>query len=275
MSTLGLDPPRRVMKERGFFRSQFSPPTSHQQKVFDVSFGVVAPVLCFVFDPLVFRGEFDTPLFPQFQAFVYMVSAIEIVVLIMWLVCGQRLQPRTRLLGGVLTTGALFSGLIGIVILPFTLIGLFFGIGIFGFVPFLTALVYLRNARGAFQLAHHDTAAGPEPLAAPSNARDTFGWIGSTVFACALVLGLPAGLNFIAAQLVSSSLNAVLYADSQRADLAAEQIMYLKYFSSPNLDPIVSAYAAETNPSRKEELKRRYSKITGNDIEARLRILAD
>jgi hypothetical protein len=277
MVTLGIDESGATGSdiEHGFWRRQFRPTTTRAQVVFDVVFGIVAPVLCFIFDPIVFKGEFDEGLFPQFQSFAYMVSAIEILLLIVWLTCGRLLHPRTRLVGGALAAGALFSGLIGIAILPFTLLGLFLGIGIFGFVPFLTGLVYLRNARSAFQTANDDVAKGPETFAAGPNWSGGHRWIGSTVVGCALALGLPTGLNFVAASFVTTAMNAVVNADAQRADLAMEEIRYLHFLAVPNFDELVSAYAAERDLSHKEELKRRYVKLTGRDIDERLRIMLD
>lgn len=275
MTTLELGGQSRSGSEPGFWRRQFLPSRTSAQVVFDVGFGIVAPVLCFSFDPIVFKGEFEAALFPQFQSFAYMVSAVEISLLIVWLTWGRLLRPRTRLVGGVLAAGALFSGLIGVLILPFTLLGLLLIIGFFGFVPFLTALVYLRNAKSAFQLAGNDPDKPPATLAATPHWNVGRRWIGSTIAGCALALGLPAGLNIIAASFVTSAMNAVLYADSQRANLAIEEINYLQFFAMPHLDDIVSAYAAERDPSRKEELKRRYVKLTGRDIDERLRIMLD
>src|SRR4029453_13024465 len=83
--------------ESGFWGRQFMPTGTDAQIFFDVLFGIVAPVLCFVYDPIVFKSGFDRPLYPQFQSVAYMVSAIEIAVLSLWLVCGRRLRPRTRL----------------------------------------------------------------------------------------------------------------------------------------------------------------------------------
>jgi len=245
----------------GFWRRQFLPPTTRTQKIFDVLLGVVAPVLCFVFDPIVFKASFGEALFPDYQSYAYMVSGVEILLLLIWLVCGRQLQPRTRLVGGMLVAGGLFSGLVGVIILPFTLLGLFLGIGIFGFIPFLTGLVYLRNGRSAFQLAHNHFAGRA--------------WIGSVVAGCVLTLGAPAIVNLIASRFVSESMNAVLYANPQSADMAVDQIKYLRFFARPEVDRLVSAYATENEPSRKEELKRRYMRLTGGDIEERLRILAD
>ena len=214
------------------------------------------------------------PLFPQYQAFVYMVSAIEIVLLIVWLACGRQLQPRTRIIGGVLMAGALFSWTIGVLILPFTLLGLMMGIGVFGFIPFLTGLVYFRNGRSAFQFAaeHFAVLHSPARLLRLDASR---GWIGATAVGCVLLLGPPAALNLAASAFVSQSMDAVIYADPQRADLAMDEIKYLEFFAKPPVDRLVNAYEAERDPSRKEDLKRRYLKLTGNDIEARRRQIAD
>src|SRR6059036_1217018 len=41
-----------------FWKRQFLGPATTPQIIFDVVFGIVGPVLCFVFDPVVFRGDF-------------------------------------------------------------------------------------------------------------------------------------------------------------------------------------------------------------------------
>ena len=275
MTKLGLGDSTRSEIEPGFWRRQFMPTGTSAQMFFDVLFGIVAPVLCFVFDPIVFKSEFDQGLFPQVQSFAYMVSAIEIATLSVWLICGRRLRPRTRLVGGILGAGAAFSGSIGVVILPFTLLGVLLFIGILGFIPFLTAFVYLRNAKRAFQLADDSASERLKILTTRPGASGVRSWIGSTILGCTLALGIPAGVNLIAASFVSASMKAVLHADAQLADIAVEEVRYLQFLAAPNLDEIVTAYAAETDPARKEELKRRYVKLTGNDIEERLRIMLD
>ena len=93
MTQLGLAGPTDD-DERRFWRRQFMPSTTHAQVVFDVLFGIVAPVLCFVFDPIVFQSGFGPALFPELGPFVYMVSAIEISVLILFVRWGRRLSPR-------------------------------------------------------------------------------------------------------------------------------------------------------------------------------------
>jgi hypothetical protein len=262
MTRLDLGGESHAAVTTGFWRRQFMPSTSRAQRIFDVLFGVVAPVLCFAFDPIVFKSTgFGGGLVPEYQPYAYMVSGIEMLLLLIWIFCGRQLQPRARLLGGMLIAGALFCWLIGVLLLPFTLLGLFLGIGIFGFIPFLTGIVYWRNGRAAFQLAEKHFVGRS--------------WIGPVAAGCVLALGAPAGVNFLASHFASQSMNAVLYANPQSADMAVDQIKYLWFFARPETDRLVSAYAAATDQSRKEELKRRYLRLTGEDIEVRLRILAD
>jgi hypothetical protein len=53
----------------------------------------------------------------------------------------------SALLGDVLLAGGIFSFLLGLALLPFSLMGLLILIGIFGFTPFITSFVFFRNAR--------------------------------------------------------------------------------------------------------------------------------
>jgi hypothetical protein len=275
---LDRDGEGRVVDRPAFLRRQFLPPTTHSQTVFDVLFGIVAPILCFLFDPIVFRSaDFGPALFSDYQAFAYLVSGVEILLLMVWLVWGRNLQPATRLAGGMLMSGAVISGLIGLILLPFSLLGLFLGVGAFGFIPFLTALVYLRNARSAFRLAAkpsrpHGSLRKTVEGRGLSGNRD---WVGATIIGCILMLGPPAALSFAASMFVSQAMNAVLSADERQADLAIDEIKCLQYFARPEIDKLVFAYEQANEPSRKEELKRRYLKLTGNDIEGRWRTIAD
>lgn len=282
MTKLEIAGDGRSAPKDGFLRRQFQPPTTPAQTVFDVLFGVMAPILCFVFDPGILRSSdfgFGTGpgIFSEFQSFVYLVSGIEILLLIVWLTWGRQLQSTTSLAGGMLMAGAVFSGLIGIVLLPFTLMGLFLIVGVFGFIPFLTALVYLRNARSAFQLeAKTFDSPGSFGLApgAQSQRRLRSSFL-ATALGCVLTLGPPAALSVAASMFVSQAMNAVLSADEKQADLAIDEIRYLQFFAQPQLDRLVSAYSATDEPARREELKRRYLKLTGNDIEQRLGIIND
>ena len=137
-----------------FWRRQFAEQETLAQFIFDGTFGIIAPLLCVIFDPIVFRGGlYDAPLLDDYRIFAYTIIFIEITVLLMWLV-GRQPRMRARVLGHVMYGGALFSLVIGLVLLPFSLIGIaFYGIGLCGFAPFLTFIIYLRNGRRALRHA--------------------------------------------------------------------------------------------------------------------------
>jgi hypothetical protein len=260
----------------GFLRRQFLPPTSRPQVIFDLLFGAVAPILCFVFDPIAFKSwEVGDALFPKYQAFVYLVSGIEILLLILQISFGKQLQSTSRIVGGMLMSGAIFAGLIGLVLLPFSFLGLFLGIGVFGFTPFLTALVYLRNARSAFRLARALDAKGTSWERNYTHVSVYGGWLSATIIGCVLALGPPAALSYAASMFVTQAMNAVLGADQRQADLAIDELKYLKFFARPELDSLVVAYEQTNEQARREELKRRFLRLTGDDIEKRRRILND
>jgi hypothetical protein len=260
-----------------FLRRQFSPPTTRSQTVFDVLFGVIAPILCFAFDPIVFKSaDFGPPLFADFRGFAYLTSGIEVLLLAVWLLWGRGRHSPTHLLGGMLAAGAVISGFIGLVLLPFSLMGLFLGVGIFGFVPFLTALVYLRNARSAFQVTAKPASGSSSPKRnEEAISLSSLKWIGATLVGFILVVGPPASFAFAASIFVSQAMNAVLSADELQANQAIDEIQYLQIFAPPDLNRIVNAYQQTNERSRKDELRRRYLKLTGDDLEEKLKVVVD
>lgn len=133
---------------QGFWRRQFDDAPTPAQRRFDVVFGVVMPLLCFHFDPVVFRGGYvnDRGLYPGVRLYAYTISALEMVALCAWLFAAGRAGRGPSVLAGVLLAGSMFSFVTGVAILPYSVFGLIILIGVLGFVPFLTALVYLRNA---------------------------------------------------------------------------------------------------------------------------------
>ena len=129
-----------------FWRRQFDPDPTHGQELFDGIFGVILPILCFAADPIVFKGDLlDGPFFEDYRVLAYLTSAMEIAVFIAWRSLREHLTTFSAPFAGVLFAGGLFSTAIGILILPLSLLGLMFLVGVLGFVPFLTAFVYFRS----------------------------------------------------------------------------------------------------------------------------------
>ena len=149
MQTLELNKEKTEL-EKGFWRRQFQPAATAAQTKFDWTFGVVLPVVCFVFDPIVFEaGSVLAPL----KFFAYFLSFVSIMAMAAWLVWGAKLKWLNAFLAGLFAVGGVISLAIGILIVPISLIGLIVLIGIPGFTPLFTSIVFLRNALRAFQSA--------------------------------------------------------------------------------------------------------------------------
>jgi hypothetical protein len=123
--------------------------------MFDVMFGILMPVLCFLLDPGIIRGRagpvfVDFPL-SQYSFAIYGLSAFAMPAIVLGLLLGHRIRAWGGLIAGVLLSAAVCSFLIGVIILPLSLLGLIVVVGILGFTPLLTAFVYLRNAVRSFK----------------------------------------------------------------------------------------------------------------------------
>lgn len=256
---------RRANQERlrAFVRRQFRGEATPAQVIFDITVGMVLPVLCLVFDPLVFRANgFGRPLAAEFQLFAYTLIAFEIAALGVWLGAGKRAEEWCGVLGGIMLAGALFSAVVGVLLLPFSILGLMFLVGIFGFTPFLTAFVYLRNARRA--------------MASARTQMPRAGFFFTLLLGATLSFGVPTFAHRRVGKLVEHSLAEVLEGDDARASAAAYRLRLAGWLTSSQTDQLALAYGRETDPARKARLARAYSEITGgDDIEQRWFILTD
>ena len=165
-------------QQLGFWRRQFTGEPTATQNGFDKWFGVALPVACFVFDPLIFQGwVLNDGLLEDYRLFVYIVSAIEIGLLLCWFTFRRELEAVAAPFAGVFIAGGLFSLLIGVLILPLSVIGTLWVIGIAGFTPFFTGIVYLRNGARAMRAQLNNSAFAHRYLIA--------------VLAALLVIGFP------------------------------------------------------------------------------------
>jgi len=249
-------------KKQGFWRRQFAGNITIPQLAYDMVFGIVMPILCFIFDPIVFSGRGVMAGFvplSQYRLLVYLFSTVSIVVLAVWLLAYRSLKSFGGIVAGVLLTGAVCSLVIGILILPLSLIGLMFIIGILGFTPFFTAFVYLRNGIRAMKLA--------EPLVSHSKLVSTL------LLGAFLVVAVPYSSNTGVNRLVSQSVVDLQKGDPQAVESAIRRLKYVGWLA--DLDKIVLAYSQEQDETRKKNLARAYKEITGEEIEKRLMILLD
>jgi hypothetical protein len=153
MQTLELNGERST-REKGFWRRQFQKESTESQRKFDWIFGVILPVICFIADPIVFKGEsFGTPWLETFKPFAYVLSFVAVMAASAWLIWGEKLKGFNAILAGLFAVCGLISLGIGIVLFPLSLFGLVVIIGVLGFTPLFTSIVYLRNAARAYQTA--------------------------------------------------------------------------------------------------------------------------
>jgi hypothetical protein len=252
--------------KESFWRRQFSSTITTPQLTYDVLFGILLPILCFIFDPAIFTNDgFGLVIFSiaQYKWFVYLFSALSIISLSVWLLAYRAGTSAggivAGLVAGILLAGAAASFVIGCIILPLSLIGLMVLIGVLGFTPFFTAFVYLRNGVRALKLAE-------------SNARQPT-LVGSLLSGALLVIALSyvahTGLN----RMVAQAVNDLTKDDPQVVDAAVRRLKWVGW--SVDMDHLVWAYSKEQDQTRKQNLARAYKEITGNDINHRLAVLLD
>jgi hypothetical protein len=138
-----------------FWRRQFGEEVTPAQRKFDWTFGFFLPLICFYFDPVVFRsdGGLGRGVLANYQIAAYFAGFVTTMTLVAWLLWRDRLGSASLFPASVLSIGAVISLLIGCSIFPYSVIGAIFLIGFLGFTPLFTALVYARNAVRAFRTA--------------------------------------------------------------------------------------------------------------------------
>ena len=252
--------------KESFWARQFSSTITTPQLAYDVIFGIVMPILCFIFDPAVFTNDaFGLAIVPlaQYKWFVYLFSALSIISLAAWLLAYRAAKSAGGIvagfIAGILLAGAACSFVIGCAILPLTLFGLMFLIGVLGLTPFLTALVYLRNGIRALKLA--------EP-----NARQPK-LVGSLLLGVLIVIAVPYVAHVSLNRMVAQAVSDLNQADPQVVDAAVRRLKWVGW--SGDMDHLVWAYSKEQDQTRKQNLARAYREITGNNIDHRLAVLLD
>ena len=138
---------------RGFWERRFGTGPASSRRTFDWVFGVIMPVFCFAIDPIVFTSRLESSLLGRMRPFAYILSYVSIMAMTGWLLFGERLKWLNAFLAGLFGIGAVISFALGILLLPFSVMGLILLIGVLGFTPFFSGAVYLRNAAWAFRAA--------------------------------------------------------------------------------------------------------------------------
>jgi hypothetical protein len=248
------------MRAHGFLARQLDADETPSQTIFDVAFGAVVPVICFLADPLVFRsGMGGRGILDRLAVYGYLEALVCVGALVLFL---WTRRPSPFLAGGLIV-GALYSSLMALLLLPFTGLGLLtalygFPLGFlafFGLAPLPSAFVYLRNAVRARRLIAR---------------RRVTPIVSAPVFALLLlVLPLAAqkGVNVVA----NACIDKVIAGRASDATLTT--LVALRHLRP--IDRMVWAYAEEHDGRKKESIARDYRRITGQPIEKRLASLMD
>ncbi len=216
---------------------------------FDVIFGILLPLFCLMFDP----GEFFFR--HPYQGFIYLFIGLEMITLIIWLGWGQSFSNRgVAIIAGILFLGALFSLVVGLILLPLSLIFSVVLIGILGFTPFFTAVAFYRNGRRAVIQAYKQMRLITLTL--------------SFVFGMVLVTILPGYAQWYTSQLVSQVIQAALQGDVQSATKATQKLKFIPWCFKGCLSEIVGDYYSEKQHiSQQQILANTYREIIGKEIE--------
>lgn len=153
MQTLILDEKNVIVPKPSLWRSKFRNEETDSNEGFDWLFGVFLPVICFTFDPLVFQSSMGDSLLGEIKPFAFILSFLSVMAMSAFLIWGEKLKWFNGFLAGFFLIGGIVSLVIGVLLLPFSLLGLLLLVGALGFVPFFCANVFLRNAARAFRMA--------------------------------------------------------------------------------------------------------------------------
>jgi hypothetical protein len=252
------DAPKKDEKpiRNDFWKRQFLPPSTNEKLIFDVAFGILMPIICFYFDPGFIRNSSTLSFSLELQShsiFIYCLCFLAMIVLIFWLIFGKSVRLLNGIIGGILLGGGITSLIIGIYMLPFSLLGMLFLIGFIGFVPFLTAFVYFRNALLAIN--------------SMGLSLNRALLVASVLFGAFLIISISVAVQWKTTQIVTQAMDDVLSQDPTLSQTAIERLENLQWLI--NTDEIVWKYEKEPDKSRKENLARAYKEITGENIESR------
>ena len=225
--------------------------TLFRNPVTAVALGIVLPLICIAFDPIVFRTTFGQPILGSYKVSGYGFMALSMLVLAAWL--SVRRLP--SLFCGFLFGGCVFAVVLGVALLPMSVIGLFAIIGILGFSPFLTAATFWYSAK---------------------NARDVAGdrfKPALAAFAFFIFIALPIGTQAYALHTTEQAIDMLVVGSEQSAERAIRHLEMLGL--ALDADVLVWRYDQTDSEMARDRLASAYTELTGNNIQERLDRLLD
>lgn len=216
--------------------------------------GVVLPLVLIVLDPAVFRATElggGVAVLARMRPFAYVATGVSVAAMVAALV----LPTCPVVLNGVLGSGALFALVVGMAILPLSIIGTFaaLGLGLLGLAPFVIAFVYGTVFLEHYQQRRH-------------SSRRLTGTVVGAVFA----LAVPFLSQRIVIAAGTHAIDDAKSSDPTRRHSAVVRLKLLSPFLG--YDFLVDAYSHESDSLRQSSLKSAYREVTGEDMQARLDI---
>jgi hypothetical protein len=231
--------------------------------------GIVIPAALLWFDPFVFSHVGDS-LMGSFSSAAYIVIALSMAAFLMQLIPGPRPAKVSYLLAGAMVPGLVVACLVGIVILPISVVGiLVYGLGLLGLYPFIFSVLYFRSARSAFlEGSRNDGARATEP------GRHHRRWrmLCAPIAGFATVIGIAA-LMMIAANRELDRLAAAARRGDNLSRIDWRRERFLTW--AGNLDRIAIEFKQDSDSEHAhDDLAAVYHQLTHGDVEARLYQLA-
>ncbi len=249
MQKLLLNEDGDVEIKKTFWRRQFQKETTETQRKFDWIFGVILPVICFVCDPGIFKGyDFGFALLGTIKPFAYLLSYVSVMMMAAWLIWGTKLKWLNAFLAGLFLIGGIVSFGIGLILLPFSLLGLIILIGVLGFTPLFASVVYFRNALRAFDSAK------------PFLDRKVLG--NAYILGAMFSLIIPAVINLE----INAELNRLIKSDAQTIRANSKTLKYLAPITNFDIlvrERITSYYAGEVEKT--QALRELHENLTGKN----------
>lgn len=244
-------------EEQAFWRRQFRKNTTKSQKRFDWIFGVILPVFCFAFDPIVFETSgIGKSYLGDYKPFAYILSFVSVMAMSAFLTWGKKLKFVNGFLAGLFVTSSLVSFFIGLVILPISLIGLIVLIGALGFTPLFSSFVFFRNSIRAYLFAK--TYFTKKVLIRSSILSLIFSFI------------IPLVINLEIQNLIKN----MKAGDVQTIH---RNTQYLKFVAPiTNFDSLLEDWRGEETPDDKQKaISEAYEKLTGENFQIKLNLYFD
>ena len=217
--------------------------------------GVIMPVAMLLLDPIVFRGGtigFEMALLGRYRTACYLTIGVAVTALVIVLTIGRA----RAFLSGTMAAAAALGVLLGLVILPFSLIGtLFMGVGLLGFSPFLAAAVFARWSYRS--------------LRSSSGSRRYVSAFAGVLALSALGLGTQVTVSHV----LDSSISDIVSPRLRRSRAATERLKRWRLFV--DMDQFIPAWQGQADPEAKQRLANAYQAITGENLEEHVMRAAD